>query len=115
MDYNIFFFSSRRRHTRCSRDWSSDVCSSDLPSQSETTREGVPSLVVSDWLGHDDPGSTQKYVEIVDEERLDVVERMEQLVRRPPAPTYRQGVAAIRRSRPYRRSATIGAAENRRR
>src|SRR2546422_8483256 len=27
---DIFFFSSRRRHTRCSRDWSSDVCSSDL-------------------------------------------------------------------------------------
>src|SRR3990172_7719945 len=25
-----FFFSRRRRHTRCSRDWSSDVCSSDL-------------------------------------------------------------------------------------
>src|SRR5687768_18142635 len=25
-----FFFSSRRRHTRCSRHWSSDVCSSDL-------------------------------------------------------------------------------------
>src|SRR5256884_1191668 len=28
-----FFFSSRRRHTRCSRDWSSDVCSSDLVAQ----------------------------------------------------------------------------------
>src|SRR2546429_6257417 len=27
---SFFFFSSRRRHTRCSRDWSSDVCSSDL-------------------------------------------------------------------------------------
>src|SRR5690606_40968852 len=27
---NFFFFSSRRRHTRFSRDWSSDVCSSDL-------------------------------------------------------------------------------------
>src|SRR5687768_13860895 len=26
----FFFFSSRRRHTRCSRDWRSDVCSSDL-------------------------------------------------------------------------------------
>ena len=26
----IFFFSSRRRHTRLVRDWSSDVCSSDL-------------------------------------------------------------------------------------
>src|SRR2546429_5866070 len=29
-DRFFFFFSSRRRHTRCSRDWSSDVCSSDL-------------------------------------------------------------------------------------
>src|SRR2546429_1674478 len=30
MYLSSFFFSSRRRHTRCSRDWSSDVCSSDL-------------------------------------------------------------------------------------
>src|SRR5436305_2525687 len=30
IDSNLFFFSSRRRHTRCGRDWSSDVCSSDL-------------------------------------------------------------------------------------
>src|SRR5437868_9828020 len=28
----FFFFSSRRRHTRSKRDWSSDVCSSDLKS-----------------------------------------------------------------------------------
>src|SRR5207247_5676465 len=28
--YSVFFFSSRRRHTRSTRDWSSDVCSSDL-------------------------------------------------------------------------------------
>src|SRR5205814_5843771 len=28
----FFFFSSRRRHTRCLSDWSSDVCSSDLSS-----------------------------------------------------------------------------------
>src|SRR5439155_4926177 len=28
--YSSFFFSSRRRHTRWPRDWSSDVCSSDL-------------------------------------------------------------------------------------
>src|SRR2546421_1402370 len=27
---SFFFFSSRRRHTRSDRDWSSDVCSSDL-------------------------------------------------------------------------------------
>src|SRR3712207_8943486 len=30
MLYFLFFFSSRRRHTRYWRDWSSDVCSSDL-------------------------------------------------------------------------------------
>src|SRR5207247_5092220 len=29
----FFFFSSRRRHTRSTRDWSSDVCSSDLCSE----------------------------------------------------------------------------------
>src|SRR5438093_2849128 len=29
-NYILFFFSSRRRHTRLVSDWSSDVCSSDL-------------------------------------------------------------------------------------
>src|SRR5437899_5181435 len=29
--FTEFFFSSRRRHTRCLSDWSSHVCSSDLP------------------------------------------------------------------------------------
>src|SRR5699024_9615055 len=32
MLFMFFFFSSRRRHTRSKRDWSSDVCSSDLAS-----------------------------------------------------------------------------------
>src|SRR5271163_4515404 len=32
----LFFFSSRRRHTRSDRDWSSDVCSSDLLQAAET-------------------------------------------------------------------------------
>src|SRR6266496_4034764 len=35
----IFFFSSRRRHTRSLRDWSSDVCSSDLVA---AAKERVP-------------------------------------------------------------------------
>src|SRR2546422_4776469 len=45
----FFFFSSRRRHTRCSRDWSSDVCSSDLVTartttpNAATTAGGIPS------------------------------------------------------------------------
>src|SRR2546421_12992280 len=34
----IFFFSSRRRPTRSDRDWSSDVCSSDLSSSTGTPR-----------------------------------------------------------------------------
>src|SRR5205809_7927362 len=37
----LFFFSSRRRHTRCSRDWSSDVCSSDLAVPA-SQRDGQP-------------------------------------------------------------------------
>src|SRR2546421_4569536 len=32
---SVFFFSSRRRHTRSDRDWSSDVCSSDLGGQTD--------------------------------------------------------------------------------
>src|SRR5262245_32810196 len=32
--FSLFFFSSRRRHTRCLSDWSSDVCSSDLAPRS---------------------------------------------------------------------------------
>src|SRR3989449_1090238 len=50
-----FFFSSRRRHTRCSRDWSSDVCSSDLTQhigayQVMTSHGKVPFL---DTPGHE--------------------------------------------------------------
>src|SRR2546429_6808827 len=54
----LFFFSSRRRHTRCSRDWSSDVCSSDLlgfrmPAEwepHEATWLGWPHEI-TDWPG----------------------------------------------------------------
>src|SRR5690349_22778697 len=37
-DLDFFFFSSRRRHTRSLRDWSSDVCSSDLSLQDQLLR-----------------------------------------------------------------------------
>src|SRR5690606_40497320 len=42
-----FFFSSRRRHTRFSRDWSSDVCSSDLD---DNPRTESPQQIVKDIL-----------------------------------------------------------------
>src|ERR1022692_5311215 len=35
----FFFFASRRRHTRLQGDWSSDVCSSDLPSSRACRRD----------------------------------------------------------------------------
>src|SRR5207249_7087272 len=39
-----FFFSSRRRHTRSKRDWSSDVCSSDLARCFTTSLQGAVRL-----------------------------------------------------------------------
>src|SRR3989454_221514 len=41
-DFDVFFFSSRRRHTRLQGDWSSDVCSSDLGAPSCVTQCGEP-------------------------------------------------------------------------
>src|SRR2546429_3213768 len=49
-------FSSRRRHTRCSRDWSSDVCSSDL--------HGWPVFCCSVW--HADGDLTRSAIETCD-------------------------------------------------
>src|SRR6266581_7294105 len=43
---SLFFFSSRRRHTRWTGDWSSDVCSSDLP-RGEWSE---PVVQVDEWL-----------------------------------------------------------------
>src|SRR5690606_41153765 len=47
----VFFFSSRRRHTRFSRDWSSDVCSSDLP---KTLSESLAIMTDMARKGHID-------------------------------------------------------------
>src|SRR5690554_4325292 len=47
-----FFFSSRRRHTRCGRDWSSDVCSSDLSLNALKTMRPIESKGVGNWRNH---------------------------------------------------------------
>src|SRR6266513_2820809 len=51
-----FFFSSRRRHTRSKRDWSSDVCSSDLVDAAEDVLHRVRDLheVVDEVLARGD-------------------------------------------------------------
>src|SRR6266403_3702193 len=43
-----FFFSSRRRHTRSLRDWSSDVCSSDLTAERLFREIGYQKTTVAD-------------------------------------------------------------------
>src|SRR6266498_5029379 len=51
-----FFFSSRRRHTRCGRDWSSDVCSSDLRSGSSRRSYDLPRRAGKPSTGRSRPG-----------------------------------------------------------
>src|SRR5690606_40390074 len=74
-----FFFSSRRRHTRFSRDWSSDVCSSDLsphpgPDAVRVANSRAFSLALErEWAGESaepaggaDPRSLPEYGTLVD-------------------------------------------------
>src|SRR3712207_8933220 len=49
----FFFFSSRRRHTRYWRDWSSDVCSSDLVEQRREQRDECGELGLLLRADHD--------------------------------------------------------------
>src|SRR5690606_40485296 len=49
-DMTFFFFSSRCRHTIFSRDWSSDVCSSDLPSDRDS-REKPKAIAFRENVG----------------------------------------------------------------
>src|SRR5699024_11313229 len=48
--YFFFFFSSRRRHTRSKRDWSSDVCSSDLYLLSVSLFYQIQSSLSYEWF-----------------------------------------------------------------
>src|SRR5215510_555611 len=74
---SCFFFSSRRRHTRWPRDWSSDVCSSDLLLE-HVGRESIPAvtealkdspldvgdpegIVFAGWWAESDPMAAYKW------------------------------------------------------
>src|SRR2546428_13986008 len=66
---SLFFFSSRRRHTRSDRDWSSDVCSSDLgdpavkvvPASTNLRAAGEPSRLDSEMYRAIEKASARMY------------------------------------------------------
>src|SRR5690606_40435944 len=69
-----FFFSSRRRHTRFSRDWSSDVCSSDLAAFAAAAAGPDPageSVVIGARLAAEIAAVAERYPEI-DLDPLDI-------------------------------------------
>src|SRR5258705_5954347 len=53
----FFFFSSRRRHTRCLSDWSSDVCSSDLVAKYDSSGNVLWATIAGSSNGGDFPYS----------------------------------------------------------
>src|SRR6266581_181062 len=101
----FFFFSSRRRHTRWTGDWSSDVCSSDLtglpPVRLHDLRHGAASLalaagadlkVIADQLGHCSIVLTaDTYISVATELGLAAAEAVARLIlragKRPPGGT----------------------------
>src|SRR5437762_13730184 len=98
----VFFFSSRRRHTRYIGDWSSDVCSSDLatpaveafphyfvfgyPPPGETFHRGVRQLPPAHWMTVDGDGK------IVCRRYWDLTVRGTE----GPGPSEREAVGAVR-------------------
>src|SRR2546421_1207642 len=61
-DRSCFFFSSRRRHTRSDRDWSSDVCSSDLHADIAADIDAVPARAAR--RGNDRRSAQERIAEI---------------------------------------------------
>src|SRR3712207_3950282 len=70
-----FFFSSRRRHTRYWRDWSSDVCSSDLRGNKQKIGliqamfHRPPLLILDEPTGGLDPLVQEEFLDVVEETR----------------------------------------------
>src|ERR1041385_231997 len=69
----LFFFSSRGRHTGCSRDWSSDVCSSDLRSNQwrQPTLDPTGIFVVRRRGERDGIEILREVVRWIDDEQID--------------------------------------------
>src|SRR5204863_2135062 len=77
----LFFFSSRRRHTRSLRDWSSDVCSSDLSSSDSRAieRPQIPFVAVGGTLAAAILCGLSIARESDDEARADIAQQAERV------------------------------------
>src|SRR5207302_2784570 len=84
-------FSSRRRHTRFSRDWSSDVCSSDLARAGSTKHSPIAVAVTSDKMAaQGNAGGCREW------------ERIPHSGDRKGRPYGRRGSVHVTEGRPYR-------------
>src|SRR3989440_9158836 len=79
----FFFFSSRRRHTRSDRDWSSDVCSSDLLSERGVERRHELGAVPAERVAG--AGVDERLEDaLVAEAQVDPVAQVDERAVRPP-------------------------------
>src|SRR5579884_1596547 len=88
----FFFFSSRRRHTRWPRDWSSDVCSSDLPIEARCARW---LLNVADRVHRPTFALTHDFLAIMLGVRRASVSEAAADLQRSGAITYHRGIVTI--------------------
>src|SRR6266513_4883480 len=107
-----FFFSSRSRHTRSKRDWSSDVCSSDLGPATHDEREArdtFPAALFEQWGKRDPIGMYEEYLkadgitvkrlgdieaEVIEEVERSAEQALQSRDRMPPGESALQGVYA---------------------
>src|SRR5207245_5907887 len=80
-----FFFSSRRRHTRCYRDWSSDVCSSDLFSLIWGLAIQMYETSVASYIWMASPQMREKLASIIENRFCAAAAPADRIVRLPSA------------------------------
>src|SRR3989442_8770707 len=85
----FFFFSSRRRHTRCGRDWSSDVCSSDLFSATDFYNSSLVTQVINKVMSRGKKSVAEKIV-------YDALERIAEKTGKPAVEVLEIGRASCR-------------------
>src|SRR5690554_6139561 len=85
----VFFFSSRRRHTRCGREWSSDVCSSDLTADGwwpEICEHGVNGWQIGD--GNEEKHYNGSYSERIKKQDADDLKALYDILLNQVIPLY---------------------------